>query len=254
MGEIILCIGAATFPRVLFQALRKIAPIQQLAIFRSDADGRFEVLAEETQAGAPSAFPARPYVAADGEGGDSTGADPRQVRLQFFDAAGAGVAAASCRAVLSVRRPDDTLIVDLLGPSRMEGFSADVQRRLLVYSGSVACAVERHFDLMRPAVASSLSAWSRRMQRLPGLPSLSTQEAVVCAHILEGHSNKTIALDEGISVHSVVTYRRRAYSKLNITSLNELFSLMLRARGGDPDGRGPSEAPRRLGFAESFVP
>lgn len=261
MEEAILRIGAENFPRVLFKALRDIAPIQQLSIFRSDGEARIEALAAESVG---DVVAAREEIQAHLErshapGDGAPGPTPMwQVGIQFIDAEAAGAAPirrpACCRAAVVIRRPEDSLVVDLLGPPGMEGFTDEAKRRLVDCAGAVASAVQRHFELMRPSVRPSLSAWSRQMQRLPGLPPLSSQEAVVCAHILEGHSNKTIALDEGISVHSVVTYRRRAYSKLNITSLNELFSLMLRARGGDPDGRGPSEAPRRLGLAESFVP
>jgi DNA-binding CsgD family transcriptional regulator len=42
-----------------------------------------------------------------------------------------------------------------------------------------------------------------------------------------GYSNEAIALDLGLSFHSVRTYRRRAYAKLNVTSQNELFALIL---------------------------
>jgi len=44
-----------------------------------------------------------------------------------------------------------------------------------------------------------------------------------------GHSNEAIALDLGISFHSVRTYRRRAYEKLHVTSQNELFAHILNA-------------------------
>jgi DNA-binding CsgD family transcriptional regulator len=42
-----------------------------------------------------------------------------------------------------------------------------------------------------------------------------------------GYSNEAIALDLDLSFHSVRTYRRRAYAKLQVTSQNELFALIL---------------------------
>ena len=40
--------------------------------------------------------------------------------------------------------------------------------------------------------------------------------------------SQTIAVDLGVSTHSVVTYRRRAFEKLGIATQKELFSLVLR--------------------------
>jgi DNA-binding CsgD family transcriptional regulator len=48
-----------------------------------------------------------------------------------------------------------------------------------------------------------------------------------------GYSNEAIALDLDISFHSVRTYRKRAYAKLNVTSQNELFAHILNT--GIPD-------------------
>jgi len=58
---------------------------------------------------------------------------------------------------------------------------------------------------------------------------LFVPEAAVCARIVTGYSNEAIALDLGISFHSVRTYRKRAYAKLNVTSQNELFAQVLNA-------------------------
>ena len=61
---------------------------------------------------------------------------------------------------------------------------------------------------------------------------LSLREAQICARIVSGYSNEAIGLVLGLSFHSVRTYRRRAYTKLGITSQNELFSLVLNAGAG----------------------
>jgi DNA-binding CsgD family transcriptional regulator len=58
-------------------------------------------------------------------------------------------------------------------------------------------------------------------------PALSEREAAVCVGIVTGHSNEAIALHLELSINSVRTYRRRAYAKLQITSQNELFALIL---------------------------
>lgn len=52
---------------------------------------------------------------------------------------------------------------------------------------------------------------------------LSPREAEVCACIVAGYSALAISLNLGISENTVTTHRKRAYSKLNVSSQNELF-------------------------------
>lgn len=52
---------------------------------------------------------------------------------------------------------------------------------------------------------------------------LSPREADVCVSIVLGYSTPAIGLNLGISPHTVATHRKRAYSKLGISSQNELF-------------------------------
>lgn len=65
----------------------------------------------------------------------------------------------------------------------------------------------------------------KRLDRLEA--SLSQREREVCARVLLGMSSDGIALDLGIKRQSVLTYRKRAYGRLNISSQNELFGLCL---------------------------
>ncbi|MFD2498498.1 LuxR C-terminal-related transcriptional regulator [Rhizorhabdus histidinilytica] len=45
----------------------------------------------------------------------------------------------------------------------------------------------------------------------------------MCIGILTGHTSESIARNLSISVNSVLTYRKRLYEKLEISSQNELF-------------------------------
>ncbi len=58
---------------------------------------------------------------------------------------------------------------------------------------------------------------------------LTPREREVCERILLGYTSVGIGLDLNIAQSSVVTYRRRAYEKLDISSQNELFTLCLTA-------------------------
>lgn len=63
---------------------------------------------------------------------------------------------------------------------------------------------------------------------------LTPREVEVCAQIMRGMSADAIASYLGISAHTVVTHRKRAYAKLKISSQGELFAKIYRvanARG-----------------------
>jgi len=64
---------------------------------------------------------------------------------------------------------------------------------------------------------------------VPPFSQLTPREREVCERILLGYTSVGIGLDLNIAQSSVVTYRRRAYEKLDISTQNELFSLCLTA-------------------------
>lgn len=69
------------------------------------------------------------------------------------------------------------------------------------------------------------STFIERLCRLD--PSLPPREAEVCGAIAAGMTSEAIALSLGISVNTVLTYRKRAYMRLGISSQNELMRLVL---------------------------
>lgn len=58
----------------------------------------------------------------------------------------------------------------------------------------------------------------------PGMPRRETE---VCTAIMLGMTSDAIAVKLGISVNTVLTYRKRAYGRLNICCQNELMRLVL---------------------------
>jgi DNA-binding CsgD family transcriptional regulator len=64
------------------------------------------------------------------------------------------------------------------------------------------------------------------------LSALTPREQEVCRHILSGFSSEAISQGLGISLHSTLTYRKRAYERLGISSQNELFAIVLRLLWG----------------------
>jgi LuxR family transcriptional regulator, activator of tox operons len=57
--------------------------------------------------------------------------------------------------------------------------------------------------------------------------ALSNREMQVCAEIVLGRSSDAIARKLGLSINTVLTHRKRAYSKLQISSQNELSKIVL---------------------------
>jgi len=57
------------------------------------------------------------------------------------------------------------------------------------------------------------------------LAFLSERERQVCAAVLQGKKSETIAYELDVAPSSVVTYRKRAYDKLGISSRAQLFAL-----------------------------
>ena len=58
-------------------------------------------------------------------------------------------------------------------------------------------------------------------------PDLTAREIDVCVRLLQGMTQEGIAVDLGLGVPTVKTYRNRAFARLGIHFRNELFALML---------------------------
>ena len=67
--------------------------------------------------------------------------------------------------------------------------------------------------------------WCDRLRLLE--PNMPKRETEVCAAITLGMTSEAIALNLGISVNTVLTYRKRAYARLGISCQNELLRLVL---------------------------
>lgn len=104
-----------------------------------------------------------------------------------------------------LRRPGDGALSD----RALEGFA-----RAAPVLGAL---IERH-------LRATASLEARLHERCPGL---TAREAAVCAALLRGRSSSEIAEALGIEASSVKTYRKRAYAKLGLHTLPELFLALL---------------------------
>ena len=62
-------------------------------------------------------------------------------------------------------------------------------------------------------------------------PELSARDCEVAARIVCGYEASAIALELGLSVGTIATFRKRAYAKLGVCGQRELFSLALLPQG-----------------------
>jgi len=126
---------------------------------------------------------------------------------------------------LVIRRPQDVLTLTVYRGSPPSRPDVPLMSR---WCGILAAAVERHISIVEESPVDRAANVTELLQTIPTTAPLSPQEIAVCGLIVAGHSTESIALNLGISPHSVVTYRRRAYAKLMLSSQNELFMLLLR--------------------------
>jgi DNA-binding CsgD family transcriptional regulator len=110
-------------------------------------------------------------------------------------------------------------------------FTREQIRRLLAVAPAVSAAVARHFQLDAAADGDPMGRLKTLFATGEQLSALTGREKEVCLRILSGYSSEAIAADLGISLHSALTYRKRAYDRLGISSQNELFGIVLRLMG-----------------------
>jgi DNA-binding CsgD family transcriptional regulator len=110
-------------------------------------------------------------------------------------------------------------------------FTREQIQRLLAVAPAVSAAVARHFQLDAAADGDPMDRLKTLFATGQQLSALTGREKEVCLRILSGYSSEAIAADLGISLHSALTYRKRAYDRLGISSQNELFGIVLRLMG-----------------------
>jgi DNA-binding CsgD family transcriptional regulator len=107
-------------------------------------------------------------------------------------------------------------------------FTASELRRLSGIAPAVSAAVARHFQHDGAPSGDPACKLKSLFATSAPLAGLTGREQEVCLRILSGFSSEAISADLGISLHSTLTYRKRAYDKLGISAQNELFAIVLR--------------------------
>ena len=94
----------------------------------------------------------------------------------------------------------------------------------------ISALVKRHLSFSVPTEwdSKTIPPIEKLEELVSGLgDELSHREIQVCARAMQGLTREGVSLDLGIKQPTVATFMKRAYAKLNISSLNELFALCL---------------------------
>jgi DNA-binding CsgD family transcriptional regulator len=112
-----------------------------------------------------------------------------------------------------------------------QGRFGDAERaRLLAIAPAIGASVARHFR--QAATVTPEQSLAGLFATCAPLSALTPREQEVCHRILLGFSSEAISQALGISLHSTLTYRKRAYERLGISAQNELFGIVLRLLAG----------------------
>ncbi|WP_322067009.1 helix-turn-helix transcriptional regulator [Burkholderia ubonensis] len=244
LDNIILSIGRPEFGDVLFDAFRREMRVRQVVLFKfSDPSSIASLAARDDRDDHSALLLVQKYFtryhAFDPFRKQCTAAPTRNVKWMRFTVREIAEDEYSQRMFVEpgivgklsviVQRPDGAICLSLYRDKQEGDFCADDLNVIDNVKAPLAAAIERHAELTPASRAQNLMHIGLLLQ---SGRDLSQREAQVCARIVSGYSNEAIALDLVLSVHSVRTYRKRAYWKLGVTSQNELFSIILNAERG----------------------
>jgi len=124
-------------------------------------------------------------------------------------------------------QPTDSiwLCVNLYRDRSRGGFQPQEIAFVEAFAPLISQAARHHYALSGQA---QMGIPQLMLARLRGLcPELSKRELDVLRGVLEGHTAQEIGEAMGIKTSSVVTYQKRAYRRLGISSQRQLFALCL---------------------------
>ncbi len=251
-AEAVLAIGRPLFPQVLLSSLRRVADVDHCMVFSFDAAGaarcRLDLGAIPTGAELGEAY-----------SGHFHRSDPNRDAIFAAGTAAAPIVLPSFAGRMYSARYrkfffEDSGIVDKFATAiwvdhtcfyvnfyriaASGGFSRPQVERLRRFAPAISAAVARHLETAAPQASPRPGSLAALFAGSPALAALTPREREVCLRILSGQSSEAISADLHISIHSTLTYRRRAYERLGISSQNELFALVLKllTAAGPPRG------------------
>jgi len=106
-----------------------------------------------------------------------------------------------------------------------EAFTEEDVHRIADRARLLLALARRHAEYGISHRQNSLAYYQDRLAS--AAPVLTQREMEVCAAIILGLTSEGIALELGVGLNTVLTYKKRAYARLGISSQNELMRLVL---------------------------
>jgi DNA-binding CsgD family transcriptional regulator len=133
------------------------------------------------------------------------------------------------RASILIRMTRALSLVVHLYRDRSAGVYSDADMEALIgLAPVIASCVARHYALDVDGESSFRGAVTDELAEL--CPQLTVREREVVQRVLDGMTAERIADDLHIRPTTVITYRNRAYEKMNVGSRRELFAAILRRK------------------------
>ncbi|MGV6871954.1 response regulator transcription factor [Pseudochelatococcus sp. B33] len=226
LAQIIQDIGEEEFFSSLFNALNKLLGVDYLACYRH-SDHQLQEISSETTASALI---------------------PRPIMCQLQNVR---------RYLMQADQLPRFAVVNLLAAETVKGFTPPSFSEVLIFtkrgaerfcirvlrhnrrpplSRSLLGEMEERFSILLTMLAKHINLARQKTDLTPALASgkmiedcllnatdLSRRESEVCSRILLGATTCEIAEELGIGKESVMTYRKRAYRRLSISSQRELL-------------------------------
>jgi len=242
MPRVIESVGRSDFSSGLFDIARRFTGTEIVTAFVAAPDGEVHTLLAENHynSGQPALDIARRYVArhwrADPANAipldDGDEADCWGVRMKAGDIESSAYRSEcylsvglSERFSLLQRREAGTLRLSIYR-RRKESFSEAEIANLVESAPLLMAALWRHYEVTKPAGGRGAAKdFHARLEK--AAPGLSKRERDVCALVAAGLTSEGIALELGVGINTVLTYRKRAYARLGISSQNELMRILM---------------------------
>uniref|UniRef100_A0A9E8A1J5 LuxR C-terminal-related transcriptional regulator n=1 Tax=Bosea sp. NBC_00436 TaxID=2969620 RepID=A0A9E8A1J5_9HYPH len=242
MPRVIESVGRSDFSGGLFDIARRFTGTEIVTAFVAAPDGEVHTLLAENHynSGQPALDIARRYVSrhwrADPANAipldDGDGADCWGVRMKAGDIESSAYRSEcylsvglSERFSLLQRREAGTMRLSIYR-RRKESFSEAEIDNLVESAPLLMAALWRHYEVTKPAGGRGAARdFHARLEK--AAPELSKRERDVCALVAAGLTSEGIALELGVGINTVLTYRKRAYARLGISSQNELMRILM---------------------------
>lgn len=241
-SPVVAALGGISFASELVAALNRTVPVDHVCLMRFADPNRAPVLESASWRGGDHVGEVQhAYLA---------GLYRRDPNLQLPAQPGVSVHLLACNSVpdedyrtacyqraglsqrLTVATFDDgqLLALNLYRLSATGPFSRRDLARIGVLAPLLAALAAKHVTTLGMRLRSRdrgdrIDAFSARLHAING--ALTQREREVLARVMLGMTSQGIALDLGVGLNTVLTYRKRAYARLGVTGQAELFALWI---------------------------